>query len=69
MGSRGCRAVVLGARLMWASTCLGVWKGMGGEGGRCLLACVGVSALPKSGSGGINGSLTLWVVSFTLSQT
>ena len=30
-----------------------------------MLACVGLSVLPKSGSGGLNGSLTLWVVSCT----
>ena len=30
-----------------------------------VLACVSVSALPKSGGGGLNGSLTLWVVSST----
>ena len=32
-------------------------------GGGSLLACVSVSVLPKSGGGGLNGSLTLWVVS------
>ena len=37
MGSGGCGAVVLGARLMWLSACLGVWKGMEvGAGIACM---------------------------------
>ena len=38
---------------------------MEGYGGVLVLAFVSFSALPKSGSGGVNGLLTLWVVSCT----
>ena len=37
----------------------------GGEGVCVWLECVSASALPKSGGGGLNGLLTLWVVSST----
>ena len=36
-----------------------------GYGEGALFACVSVSVLPKSGGGGLNGSLTPWVVSST----